>query len=247
MEDGWAESAGAWIADQGEEGDDARRFVLDPPMLERVVAGGFRHALDVGCGEGRFCRLLRARGIKTVGIDPTEALLAEARRRDPAGDYRPGRAESLDYPDGSFDLVVSYLTLIDIPDLGAAIPEMARVLAPDGALLIANISSFVTAGPAEGWTGGTFPIDHYMEERADWAEWRGIRVRNWHRPLSAYMSALLGQGLVLRHFEEPLPRGGDPARTVLFRRVPWFLVMEWRKPSRRGASDEPSGRVPQPA
>jgi SAM-dependent methyltransferase len=230
VSDGWAESAAAWIADQAEGGDLSRRLVLDPTMLERVAAGGFRRALDVGCGEGRFCRLLRARGIEAIGIDPTEALLAEARRRDPAGEYRAGRAESLDFADASFDLVVSYLTLIDIPDLGAAVAEMARVLAPGGALLIANLSSFVTAGPAEGWTGGTFPIDHYMEERAAWVEWRGIRVRNWHRPLSMYMSALLGQGLVLRHFEEPLPRGGDPARAALFRRVPWFVVMEWRKP-----------------
>lgn len=231
MNDGWAESAAAWIAEQGAEGDSSRRFVLDPPMLERVAAGGFRRALDVGCGEGRFCRVLRDRGIAATGLDPTEALIAEARRRDPVGDYRIGRAEALDFPDAAFDLVVSYLTLIDIPDVAAAVAEMTRVLAPGGALLIANISSFVTAGPSEGWTGGSFPIDHYMEERAEWAAWRGIRVRNWHRPLSTYMALLLGQGLVLRHFEEPMPRGGDPARAALFRRVPWFLLMEWRKPA----------------
>ncbi len=235
MSDGWAESAAAWIAEQGEEGDRSRRFVLDPAMLERVEAGGFRRALDVGCGEGRFCRLLRACGIEAVGIDPTAALIEAARGRDPDGDYRAGCAEALDFEDASFDLVVSYLTLIDIPGAAAAIAEMARVLAPGGALLVANLSSFVTAGPSEGWTGGTFPIDHYMEERAHWAEWCGIRVRNWHRPLSAYMTLLLGQGLVLRHFEEPMPRGGDPARAALFRRVPWFLMMEWRKPSEGGS------------
>jgi SAM-dependent methyltransferase len=234
MSDGWAESAAAWIADQGEGGDLSRRLVLDPPMLERVEAGGFRRALDVGCGEGRFCRLLRARGIAAVGIDPTEALIEAARQRDPGGDYRLGRAEALEFDDASFDLVVSYLTLIDIPDVAAGIAEMARVLAPGGALLIANLSSFVTAGPQEAWTGGPFPIDHYMEERAHWAEWRGMRVRNWHRPLSATMALLLGQGLVLRHFEEPMPRGGDPARAALFRRVPWFLMMEWRKPREGG-------------
>jgi hypothetical protein len=27
-----------------------------------------------------------------------------------------------------------------------------------------------------------FCIDHYLEERAQWVEWRGIRIRNWHRP-----------------------------------------------------------------
>ena len=52
-------------------------------------------------------------GIAATGIDPTAALLAEARRRDPAGDYRSGRAEALDLPDRTFDLVVSYLSLIE--------------------------------------------------------------------------------------------------------------------------------------
>jgi len=40
-----------------------------------------------------------------------------------------------------------------------------------------------------------FCIDHHMEERVDWVEWRGIRIHNWHRPLSTYMSLLLDQGL----------------------------------------------------
>jgi hypothetical protein len=60
-------------------------------------------------------------------------------------------------------------------------------------------------------------------------EWKGVRIRNWHRPFSAYMSLLLGQGLVLRHFEEPMPRGGDPKWNAKYQRVPFFLLMEWWK------------------
>ena len=233
---GWTESAQAWLGEIGERGDFAREFVLDQPMLARVERGGFTNALDVGCGEGRFCRALAARGIRTVGIDPTEALLGEARRRDPGGDYRPGRAEALEFADASFDLVVSYLTLIDIPDLNSAIPEMARVLRPGGVLLIANLNSFITAAPPPGWTrrraDGTkrFTIDNYLEERADWVAWREMRILNWHRPLSAYMTLLLGQGLALRYFDEPAAVGVDPDRAAEYRRVPFFLVMEWQKP-----------------
>ncbi|GLS23055.1 hypothetical protein GCM10007874_60750 [Labrys miyagiensis] len=178
--------------------------------------------------------MLQSEGVETVGIDPTQPLLDEARRQGGAADYRLGRAETLDFPDGSFDLVVSYLTLLDIPDAAAAIAEMVRVLQPGGSLLIANMNSFFTAGPPDGWSkepDGTsrFCIDNYMEERADWVEWSGIRIRNWHRPFSSYMALLLGQGLALRHFEEPMPRGGDPKRNVKYQRVPFFLVMEWRK------------------
>src|SRR6185312_15502099 len=110
MSNGWPESAAAWIADMGDRGDFGREFVLDAPMLERVQGRGFRTALDVGCGEGRFCRMLRGCGLRTVGIDPTEELIRHAGQRDPVGDYRIGRAEALDFADGSFDLVVGYVT-----------------------------------------------------------------------------------------------------------------------------------------
>lgn len=236
MSDGWDESAAAWIAEQGEAGDFGRRFVLDRPMLARACRHGPGDALDVGCGEGRFCRAIRGCGLRPVGIDPTAALLARAQALDPDGDYRAGRAESLDFPDGSFDLVVSYLTLIDIPDVAAAVAEMARVLRPGGALLIANLTGYSTAVVGGGWRPDAegvprWSIDRYLEERADWAAWRGIRVVNRHRPLSDYMALLLGQGLVLRHFDEPAPHGGDPDKADRYRRVPYFLIMEWQKPA----------------
>ena len=236
MTNGWDESAAAWIASQGERGDYAREYVLDHPMLRRALRRPFASALDVGCGEGRFCRMLRAHGVAATGIDPTGALLAEARRLDPEGDYRLGRAEALPFPDAAFDLVVSYLTLIDIPDIDGAIPEMARVLRPGGALLIANLTSFVTASPDGDWTQGPggegmFRIDNYLEERWAWARWAGIAVHNWHRPLSRYMELLLGSGLILRHFDEPRAQGDNPERDAHQARVPWFLVMEWEKPT----------------
>jgi len=237
LSNGWNESAAAWIADQGDAGDYGRRFVLDKVMLARIEGRSFSRALDVGCGEGRFCRRLRERGIEAVGIDPTLALLEEARRRDPEGDYRDGIGEKLDFPNASFDLVVSYLTLIDIPDIAAAIAEMARVLKPDGTLLIANLNSFNTAGPPTGWTRDErgralrFEIDHYLEERSNRVSWRGIEIENWHRPLSTYMQLLLGQGLVLKFFDEPAPHGGDPVTAERYRRVPYFLVMELAKPA----------------
>lgn len=231
---GWAASASAWIVEQGKHGDYGRRFVLDAPMRARVEGRGFRNALDVGCGEGRFCRIMQRAGVCTTGIDPTEALLARAKELDPDGDYRLGRAETMEV-EAEFDLVVSYLTLIDMPDLAAAIVKMAAALRPGGTLLIANLTSFNTAGQPDGWTHDgegveRFSIDHYMDERPIWVSWNGIRLQNWHRPLSTYMTLLLQQGLQLRLFVEPEPSGGDSDRIARHRRVPFFHIMEWQKP-----------------
>ena len=97
MSDGWDKSSSAWISAMGDRGDFGREHILDPVMMERVTARLYERALDVGCGEGRFCRLLRANHVPVVGIDPTAALLAHARLRDPTGQYQAARAESLPF------------------------------------------------------------------------------------------------------------------------------------------------------
>jgi SAM-dependent methyltransferase len=233
---GWNESADAWINEIGQDGDYSRQFVLDGPMLARVTGRGFRTALDVGCGEGRFCRMLQAAGIATVGIDPTVALIERARQLDPHGDYRIATAETLDVPAQSFDLVVSYLTLIDVPELAIATSNMLDALRPGGTLLIANMTSFMSAAQPHGATTDSdgrrrLDIDRYLDERAIWVSWRGIRIQNWHRPLSTYMKLFLAHGLTLRYFDEPAPAGGDPETAERYRRVPYFLIMEWSKPA----------------
>jgi SAM-dependent methyltransferase len=237
-DDGWENSASAWIADMGEHGDFGRRYVLDPVMLARALALKPRTMLDAGCGEGRFCRMLAERGIETTGIDPTPSFIAHARTRHPAGRYLEAKAEALPFADASFDLVVSYLTLIDIPDIAPAIAEMTRVMKPGGALLVANLNSFNTACADTGWIKTAlrelvhYPVDHYLDERSMWIEYRGIRIVNHHRPFSTYMKLLLAQGLVLTHFDEPPPAPNAPQpKAARYRRLPWFHVMEWAKPA----------------
>ena len=235
METDWDQSAEAWIALM-RRGNWGRTHVVDPAMLARIQGRGFRRALDVGCGEGRVCRMLQGHGIETVGIDPTVALIDEARRQDPDGDYRAVTAEAFDAPEGSFDLVVSCLSLIDIPDFRAAIAVMARMLAPGGALLIANLSNIASSCIGQGWVNDAsgapvhHPVDRDLEEFPQWVEWADSRVQNWHRPLSAYMGALLGCGLQLVAYEEPDAVGGDPAMAARHRRAPYFVLMEWTRP-----------------
>jgi 2-polyprenyl-3-methyl-5-hydroxy-6-metoxy-1,4-benzoquinol methylase len=230
---GWDASAQAWIDVQGDAGDFGRVHVLDGPMLALVDRLAPASALDVGCGEGRFCRMLAARGISTTGIDPTAALIDRARALHPDGDYRVEPAEAITV--GTFDLVVCYLSLIDMPDLGAALARIVAAIRPGGHLLIANLTAFNTAAVHLGWVKPlvgepTFPIDHYLEERPRRTAWRGIDITNHHRPLKTYMQALLGHGLMLRHFDEPPATGGPAAKRDRYNRVPNFHIMLWQRP-----------------
>lgn len=201
----------------GEHGDFGGAMSSTPSCSPLALTRSPNKALDIGCGEGRFCRMLNCHGVHVTGIDVTPTLIAAARVRDCDGTYLEAAAEHLPFPDATFDLVVSYLSLIGIAAIGAAIPEMARVVWPGGALLIANLNSFNTAFAHIGWAKGRdgqricFPIDNYLQERAMWIEYRGLRILNHHRPMSTYMRALLNTGLRLVHFDEPRPTPDAPA------------------------------------
>lgn len=245
---GWIDSANAWIAAQGDDGagDFTRRYITDPAMLARIRRLEAKTALDIGCGEGRFCRALADEGIATTGIDPTPALLAAARSRHPLGTYVEADAADLPFEDESYDLAVSYFTLIDIEDAEAAIREMARILKPGGSLLITNTSSLASAHISpQGWVRNEkgvplhFALDHYLDTRSHVESWAGIMVENWHRPLRYYFAALLQAGLQLTHFDEPEPLPAAPAdKADRYRRAPWALVMEWQKPLARTAATD---------
>jgi SAM-dependent methyltransferase len=239
---GWIDSARAYINFQDAE-DPNRTLLLDPIMLDLCGDVAGKRVLDLGCGEGRFCRMLAERGALCTGIDLISEMARIARSRDASPNrYAIAEAARLPFRDASFDLAVSYVTLVDIPDFRGAIAECTRVLRPGGAIVVANLG-FCTANalPNTGWVRDQgnkrvhYAIDHYADERGKWYEWVGIRIENWHRPLSSYMQAYLSAGLVLTHFDEPVPADDslrDDPHFEDWYRIPMFTTMRWLKPRR---------------
>src|SRR6185437_9434912 len=97
----WDRHAAQWIAWAREPGHDSYwRFNRDV-FLELVPAPG-RRTLDVGCGEGRLSRDLKARGHDVVGVDASPAMLAAARDADPSIDVHLADAAALPFADRAF-------------------------------------------------------------------------------------------------------------------------------------------------
>ena len=127
----WTESAQDWIdTDQA-----VRTGMLDSWMLDALGNVGGKSAIDIGCGEGRFSRLLSQLGAGVTGVDLTEALIARARAMSTGETYMLGDAENLsDVESESFDIAVSYIVLVDLLDYRGAIEAAYRVLRPGRSL-----------------------------------------------------------------------------------------------------------------
>ena len=98
----------------------------------------YREALEVGCGTGFFMLNLQLGGVIAAGhvTDLSEKMVEVALRNaenlDLELEGRVADAESIPYPDDSFDLVVGHAVLHHIPDLDQALREVLRVLRPGG-------------------------------------------------------------------------------------------------------------------
>jgi ubiquinone/menaquinone biosynthesis C-methylase UbiE len=104
--------------------------------------------LDIGCGPGYFARMLTDAVGPTgsvVGIDAAPEMIEYASRKArflPNCRFQSGGAEALDFPDATFDVVVSSLMMHHMPDelRLQAVREMRRVLRAGGTLLLADFT-----------------------------------------------------------------------------------------------------------
>lgn len=105
----------------------------------RLFTQAVGNVLDVGCGYGmNFPHLTKADHITGMDFSPVMLERAQSliRRLGANVDLREGNAEALDFPDNSFDTVISTLSTCSFYDPVKALQEMRRVCKPDGKILL---------------------------------------------------------------------------------------------------------------
>jgi len=127
---------------------EARKYDREMNFFDRLLFAGAREwvcaqatgeVLEIGIGTGRNLPHYR-HDVRLTGVELSPAMLeiarARARKLGRDVDLRVGDAQTLEFGDNSFDTVVCTLSLCTIPDDGAAVAEMGRVLRPGGRLLL---------------------------------------------------------------------------------------------------------------
>jgi arsenite methyltransferase len=163
---GWAEDLGypPELANVPEHAVESFAGVANPFSLGRLEPG--ERVLDLGSGAGTdslVAAQMVGEGGHVTGIDMTAAMLAKARiAAAQMGmtnvEFVEGEAESLPFPDESFDVVISNGVIDLIPDKDAVFSELNRVLVPGGRMQVADVT-IQNPVSAEGrrnidlWTG----------------------------------------------------------------------------------------------
>jgi ubiquinone/menaquinone biosynthesis C-methylase UbiE len=106
---------------------------LDPRNEDRI--------LDVGCGTGILTATLAERSAEVVGVDPAPRMISKANggRSGTGAWFLVASAESLPFPDASFDGATASLTVHHWEDAERGLIEIARVLRPGARLAIAEM------------------------------------------------------------------------------------------------------------
>jgi malonyl-CoA O-methyltransferase len=131
--------------------------LLDEPLIALLCRPlqGLR-VLDLGCGTGRYLRLLKGVGTRSVGVDLSYEMLHRAKRQNHDPSWLQARAEWLPFQKGVFDRVVSGLLIDHVNDLPAFFHSVVYVLTPAGRVVIAAIHPEMQrlTGPAVSFRDG---------------------------------------------------------------------------------------------
>ena len=170
--------------------------------------------LDLGCGYGWHCKYALDRGAaEVVGIDGSERMIAEARRRNAGANirYQLCGLEEYDYPEERFDLAVCNLVLHYIEDLEAVYRRIYRTLKPGGVFLFNIEHPVFTGSVGQEWVRDEagnalyWPVDRYFYPGERTTNFLGQTVTKQHHTLTQILGGLLRTGFALEAVEEAVP------------------------------------------
>lgn len=173
-----------------------------------------KRVLDLGCGYGWHCIYAAEQGAaEVVGIDISERMIAEARRRNPRPNitYRQCAVEDFEAPAGSVDVVLSSLAFHYLESFDDVCRRVHEWLEPGGAFVFSAEHPVFTAEGSQEWVRDAegrplhWPVDRYFNEGRREATFLGEQVVKYHKTLTTYLRGLLRNGFEITDFSEPQP------------------------------------------
>lgn len=180
---------------------------LFPPLQER-------HVLDLGCGYGWHCKYVAEKGAtRVLGIDASQKMIevAKQRNREDCIEYRICPIEEYEYPENTWDLVISNLALHYIEDIEQIFQNVHATLRSNGVFLFNIEHPVFTSGVAQDWiyneegTPQHWPIDNYFMPGKRTTHFLGCEVIKQHHTLTQILMGLLKNEFEIKVVQEAKP------------------------------------------
>jgi len=242
----WNAGASAWDEFVESGADYYRHEVHGPALLAACEPVADLDVLDLGCGQGYFCRQLAQRGARVVAIDLAEKQIALAlshEERAPLGiEYHVmGASEvSARWPDRRFDLITACMAIQDMADPAAALSSAFSALRPGGRMVF-SIPHPCTDTPVREWlldqSGNktALKISRYFESGPTVLHWRMRRLSHhwdtpyWRHTLTEWSTLVAEAGFLIQRILEPRPTPPQVHRNPELTDCYWlpcFLILD---------------------
>jgi len=253
----WDENAEVWARLSRAGYDVYRDFLNTPAFLAMLPDVQGLRGLDLGCGEGHNTRLLAKLGARMTGLDIAPTFIRHAREAEELDPleitYVEGSALALPFAPGSFDFVVAFMSLMDMPEVERVVAEVHRVLVPAGFFQFSITHPFLDVPHRRnlrGADGRTYAYEvggYFQELRGHVEEWTfsiappevraavpKFKVPRFTRPLSKWINLLIERDFIVERLSEPCPREEDVRACPHIQDaqvVPYFFHVRVRKPA----------------
>ncbi len=215
-ERGWAKKEPTWGIWQVPE--------AELQIFSEQLSG--KDAIELGCGTAYISAWLSRRGARVVGVDNSEHQLRTARRlQQQYGVDFPlihGNAESIAYPDASFDFAISEYGACLWADPYLWVPEAARLLRPGGQLVfLTNAFLLTLCAPDEEGVAATERLlrPAFGMYRVEWPEDPGVE---FHLSHGDWIRLLRRTGFEVEDLIEVRPAVGAISRYP-------FVTIDWAR------------------
>jgi ubiquinone/menaquinone biosynthesis C-methylase UbiE len=211
----WGDVAGWYDALVGEAGSEYHREVVLPGVLRLLAPQAGQKVLDVACGQGVLCRILRERGAEVTGVDAATTLIDAARKRGPADiAYHAADARELGFlPENHFDSAACVLAIQNIHPIQPVFAGAARALKPNGHLVIVMMHPAFRGAKESSWGWDEQQkiqyrrVDRYLLPRKTPITTHpgkdpGQYTWTFHKPIETYVKALRNASLLVDAIEE---------------------------------------------
>lgn len=242
----WNAAADAWDEFVESGADYYRHDVHGPALLSACEPVKDLTVLDLGCGQGFFCRELAKRGAKVIAIDLADQQIAHAKlheEQEPLGiEYHVMDATKVaeHFHDRCFPLVTSCMALHDMSDVRGVLRSAFAVIV-NGGRMVFSIPHPCTDTPFREWEmdhGGNqtaLKIDYYFESGPAICRWNMKRLKYpwdspyWRYTLTEWSEMISEAGFLIHRLHEPRPTKEQVRQNPYIEdsyRLPTFLIFD---------------------